>query len=325
MQHHDKPPVPETGHPAPPPAARLQGLKVIDLSTVAAGPLAAQILGDHGADVLKVEPPFGEIGRSMGSSWNEHGFSSHYFSMNRNKRTAALDVSRPEGKEVLLRLLESADVLVNNFKPGTMERYGLCYDAVLKDRFPRLISASVTGFGADGPLGMLPGMDPVGQAMGGFMGLQGDPDGPPTRLAIPVADLATGLYLVIGILMALHERNRSGRGQAVEATLYDRALTLSHPFAADWLMSGEEAQRIGDRHPIAAPYNVYPCRDGHILLACASDRQFRTPCHALGAPRMADDPRFSKFPERRNHHDAIDAEIDALIAGQVVFETPVKG
>ncbi len=290
----------------------LHGVRVIDLTTVVAGPSCTQILGDHGADVVKVESPFGEPGRGMGPSYNEHGFSSYFFSMNRNKRSVSLDVGKPEGREALLRMLEEADVLINNLKPGTMEKFGLGYEAVLGKRFPRLIAASLTAFGSEGPLGGLPGYDPVAQGMSGFINWQGEPDGPPMRVGVSLIDLGAGLYLTSAILLALYERTRSGLGQAIEVTLLEAGLTFAHPYAADWFMSGSEPKRIGNRHPSAAPYNVFKCRDGYMILCCANNAQFRRLCALLGRPQMADDPRFRELRERFENQDAVDAEIGDL-------------
>lgn len=290
----------------------LHGVRVIDLTTIVAGPSCTQILGDHGADVIKVEAPAGEPGRGMGLSYDQAGFSSHFFSMNRNKRSVSLDLGKPEGAETLLRMLETADVLISNFKPGTMEKFGLGYEAVLGKRFPRLIAASVSAFGSDGPLGGLPGYDPVAQGMSGFMNWQGEPDGPPMRVGVSLVDLGAGLYLTSAILLALYERTRSGLGQAIEVTLLEAGLTFSHPYAADWYMSGCEPKRIGNRHPSAAPYNVFRCRDGYMILCCANNAQFRRLCEILGRPGMADDPRFRELPKRFENQDAVDAEVAAL-------------
>lgn len=292
----------------------LSGLRVIDLTHVLAGPLATQMFGDHGADIVKVESPGGDVSRKMGPSTNAHGFSSHYFSVNRNKRAMALDLSRPEGVAVLMRLLADADVLIENFKPGTMRGFGLDYETVLAARFPRLIVAHISGFGEDGPLGGLIGMDPTAQAMCGLMSWQGEPDGAPMRAAASIVDMLAGFYTASAILMALHERHASGRGQEIEVALFDAAFTLTHPFTADWFMSGREPARIGNRHPSGAPYNVYRCRDGHVMLACANDKQFRILCGVLGRAELADDARFGDVRGRFLNHEAIDAEVSALCA-----------
>ncbi len=192
-------------------AGALAGLKVIDLTRVLGGPYCTMILSDHGAEVIKIEPPQGDEVRDWGPPFLGED-ASYFIGINRNKRSLALDLGKPEGKSVLLRLLEGADVLVENFKPGSMEKWGLGYEQDLAPRFPGLIHCRVSGFGADGPLGSLPGYDAILQAMTGLMSVNGDPSTGPLRLGIPMVDLGTGLYAAIGILMALHERTRSGRG-----------------------------------------------------------------------------------------------------------------
>jgi crotonobetainyl-CoA:carnitine CoA-transferase CaiB-like acyl-CoA transferase len=201
---------------APTPGS-LAGLKVIDLSRVLAGPHCTQILSDHGADVIKVEPPGGDETRTWGPPF-VGDTASYFIGINRNKRDIALDLGKPEGREVLLRLLADADVLVENFKTGTMEKWGLGFEAVLHDRFPRLIHCRISGFGSDGPLGGAPGYDAVVQAMSGILSINGPPGSGGTRVGIALVDLATGLNAVIGILLALAERQSSGLGQFVDTT-----------------------------------------------------------------------------------------------------------
>ncbi|MGE5200728.1 MAG: CaiB/BaiF CoA transferase family protein, partial [Acidobacteriota bacterium] len=207
----------------------LAGIRVIDLTRVLGGPYCTQMLGDHGAEVIKVEPPQGDETRGWGPPFQGDA-ASYFIGVNRNKRGVALDLSRPEGRTVLFRLLESADVLIENFKTGTLERWGMGYEAVLKQRFPRLIHCRVSGFGADGPFGGYPGYDAVVQGMAGLMSLNGEPEGAPVRVGVPVVDLATGMNASIAILLALQERQRSGRGQFVEVTLFDSAVALLHPY-----------------------------------------------------------------------------------------------
>src|SRR6266852_2574609 len=201
----------------------LAGIKVIDLSRVLGGPYCTQMLGDHGADVIKVEPPQGDETRSWGPPFQGDA-ASYFIGVNRNKRGIALDLAKPDGRAVLFRLLEPADVLVENFKTGTLERWGMGYDEVLSQKFPRLVHCRVSGFGADGPLGGHPGYDAAVQGMAGLMSLNGEPEGEPLRVGVPVVDLATGLNAALAIMMALQERTRSGKGQFVEATLYDCAV-----------------------------------------------------------------------------------------------------
>lgn len=280
----------------------LAGLKVIDLTRVLGGPYCTMILSDHGADVIKVEPPQGDEVRDWGPPFLEQPDgtrdASYFVGINRNKRAIALDLAQPAGRAVLLRLLEGADALVENFKPGAMERWGLGYDAVLAPRFPRLIHCRVSGFGADGPLGGLPGYDAILQAMTGLMSVNGDGATGAMRLGTPVVDLATGLYSAIGILMALHERARSGSGQFLDMTLHDCGMALLHPQAANYLLDGRRPAPTGNRHPNLAPYDKFPTRTGDIFIAAGNDGQFRKLCDLLGVPELATEPRFRSNAER---------------------------
>jgi crotonobetainyl-CoA:carnitine CoA-transferase CaiB-like acyl-CoA transferase len=212
-------------------AGALAGLKVIDLTRVLGGPYCTMILSDHGAEVIKIEPPQGDETRGWGPPFHE-GDASYYIGVNRNKRALALDLSKPEGRAVLLRLLEGADVLVENYKPGSMEKWGIGYADVLSKRFPGLIHCRVSGFGADGPLGGLPGYDAIIQAMVGLMSINGDATTGPLRMGTPIVDLATGLYSTIAILMALNERQRSGQGQFLDMSLHDCGMALLRPWSS---------------------------------------------------------------------------------------------
>lgn len=231
----------------------LAGLRVIDLSRVLAGPLCTQILSDHGAEVTKIEPPSGDETRTLGPPFDEEGDAAYFTAVNRGKRGMAMDLAHPEGRETLLHLLKDADVLVENFIPGTMQRWGLDFEDELKPRFPGLIYCSISGFGADGPLGGLPGYDAVLQAMCGIMSVNGDPSSGPTRMGIPIVDHLTGYSALTGILLALHHRDRTGCGQRVEATLFDTALSLLVPHAANWMYSDQVPGLLGSAHPNIAP------------------------------------------------------------------------
>jgi crotonobetainyl-CoA:carnitine CoA-transferase CaiB-like acyl-CoA transferase len=266
----------------------LAGLTVVDLSRVLAGPLCTQILADHGAEVFKVEPPQGDETRSYGPPFVE-GSGAYFYGLNRNKTTLALDLKKPAAQEIVLRLLEKADVLVENFLPGTMEKWGLGYEQ-LAERFPALVYCRITGFGADGPLGALPGYDAVVQAMSGLMSINGE--GAATRLGVPVVDMSTGLNAVIGILLALQERARSGRGQRVESCLYDTALSLLMPHASNWLYSGQEPRALGSAHPNIYPYDKFAAGGREIYLGVSNDSQFRRFAAIIGLPQLADDARF---------------------------------
>ncbi|RMF04601.1 MAG: CoA transferase, partial [Alphaproteobacteria bacterium] len=215
----------ETAHGA------LSGLKVIDLTRVLAGPFCTQILADHGADVLKVESPEGDETRRWGPPFVGDA-SAYFMNVNRNKRGIILNLREQEGRDALAGLLEGADVLVENFKPGTLDKWGFGRNA-LEQRYPRLVHCCISGFGETGPYGGMPGYDAAIQAMSGLMSINGEPDGPPLRIGAPVVDMVTGLNAAIGILMALHERSSSGKGQYVDAALFDGALSILHPYSAN--------------------------------------------------------------------------------------------
>ena len=299
--------------PAPPPPGALTGLRVLDLSRVLAGPYCAQMLGDQGASVLKIEPPQGDETRALGPPFV--GDTAAYFlSLNRNKQAMALDLNHAAAREVLLRLLEDADVLIENFLPGTMEKWGLGYDAVLAARFPRLVYCRVTGFGTDGPLGNLPGYDAVLQAMSGLMSINGDAAGGATRVGIPLVDIVTGLHCAFGVMTALAERNRSGRGQLLDICLYDTALSLLIPHAANWFASGKVPVRTGSGHPNISPYDKYAARDGEVFLGVVNDGQFHKFCAAIGRDEWISDARFADSRARMANRAAMRAAIEAALA-----------
>ncbi|MGC3985871.1 MAG: CoA transferase [Pseudorhodoferax sp.] len=293
----------------------LAGLRVLDLSRVLAGPLCTQMLSDHGAQVTKIEPPGGDETRGLGPPFDRHGDAAYFTAVNRGKRGMAMNLADPAGRETLLRLVADADVLVENFVPGTMARWGLDYEASLQPRFPRLVYCAVSGFGADGPLGGLPGYDAVLQAMCGLMSVNGDAACGPTRLGIPIVDHLTAYVALSGILMALHERDRSGRGQRVEATLFDTAMSLLVPHAANWMYSGTVPGLLGSAHPNIAPYDKFACADGLVFLGILNDRQFVKFCQSVGLGPLAEDPRFATNADRLAHRDALRRAIEAALAG----------
>jgi formyl-CoA transferase len=295
-------------------AGALAGLKVIDLSRVLGGPYCSQMLADHGADVIKVEPPQGDETRGWGPPFDAEGISAYFAGINRNKRKIALDLARPEGRAVLLKLLESADVLIENFKTGTMEKWGLGYAETLAQKFPRLIHARVTGFGADGPMGGYPGYDAMVQAWAGLVSVNGAPESGPVRIGVPVVDLATGMNACMGILMALYERQRSGEGQFVDATLYDSAVALHQPHAPNYFMAGLKPKLHGNSHGNLAPYANFPTKGLNIVVGAGNDAQFRKLSQLLGKPELADDPRFRTNKERVANKPALEAELRALTA-----------
>lgn len=292
----------------------LKGVRVVDLSRVLAGPLCTQMMADHGADVIKIEPPFGDETRQLGPPFDEDGIAAYFAAVNRGKRTLALDLNQDEDRQALLALLEEADVLVENFLPGTMEKWGLGFEAVLANRFPQLIYCSITGFGDSGPCGGQPGYDAVLQAMCGLMSINGSPESGPTRIGIPVVDHLTAYTAMNGITMALLHRTGSGRGQRVETTLFDTALSLLIPHAANWMQSGNTPQLLGSAHPNIAPYDRFRASDGDIFLGILNDNQFRRFCACIKRPDLTDDARFASNASRLTHRDALRAEIEASLS-----------
>ncbi|MDQ1079990.1 CaiB/BaiF CoA-transferase family protein [Pseudoroseomonas cervicalis] len=294
-------------------AGALAGLKVIDLTRVLGGPYCTMILSDHGAEVIKIEPPQGDEVREWGPPFQGDA-ASYFIGVNRNKKSIALDLGKPAGREVLLRLLEDADVLVENFKPGSMEKWGLGYEEVLSQRFPKLVHCRVSGFGATGPRGGLPGYDAIIQAMVGLMSINGTPETAPVRMGTPIVDLATGLYSTIGILMALQERAKSGRGQYVDMTLHDCGMALLHPQAANFLLNDKRPKATGNPHPNIAPYSAFRTATCEIFVACGNDPAFRKFCAFLGLEGLPDDARFRTNGDRVTNRDALAAILEQRLA-----------
>ena len=291
----------------------LDGVRVVDLSRVLAGPLCTQMLADHGADVIKVEPPMGDETRLFGPPFDQAGDAAYFTALNRGKRALSLDLSKTEARTVLDKLLADADVLVENFLPGTMEKWGLGY-ATLAERHPRLIYCAISGFGGDGPLGGLPGYDAVLQAMCGLMSVNGSEESGTMRLGIPVVDHLTGYVAMSGILMALYARERTGTGQRVEAVLFDAGLSLLVPHAANWFYSGRAPRLLGSAHPNICPYDKFSAGDGEIFLAVANDGQFRKLCEYIGRPDLAADAHFATNASRLENRAALRAELEKAFA-----------
>ncbi len=287
-----------------PSAGALSGLRVLDMSRILAGPTCTQILGDLGADVIKIERPGrGDDTRRWGPPYVEGPDgaptteSAYYIAANRNKRSVCLDFVDPRGREALLGLVARADVLVENYRSGTLARYGLGY-ADLRDRFPRLVYCSITGFGQTGPYAQRPGYDFLAQAMGGIMSVTGEPGGRPMKVGVGIADVTSGLYATIGILAALRHRAETGRGQHVDIALLDTQVSWLVNEATNYFVSGAVPHRRGNDHPNIVPYGVYATADGFVVVTVGNDEQFRRWCDVVGAPELAVDERFATNPAR---------------------------
>ena len=297
--------------------AALAGIRVIDLSHQAAGPWCTSLLGDLGADVIKVEKP----GRGDGIRYADRTGrlppeigGLNFQGLNRNKRGITIDIGQEAGCALVRRLVAQADVLVENFRPGVMERHGLGYDA-LREGNPRLVYCSITAFGPSGPLAQKPGMDLILQATGGIMGHTGETDGPPIKAAPPVADITSGIYAAYGILGALYERERSGVGQRVEVAMLDAVVSLFSDVAANVLTDGQRYGKFGSGHPDLVPYQAFPGSDGHFIVACLTNAFFKRLCAAIGREDLLADPRFATNDLRVQHR----AEIVPILAD--VFRT----
>ncbi len=318
--------------PAAAPAA-LDGLRVLDLSRVLAGPWCTQILGDLGADVVKVERPpgGGHPGGDDTRGWGppflrdadgrETGEAAYFLGTNRNKRSITIDLAAPSGRDLVRALAREADVLVENYKVGEMARHGLDY-AALSALNPRLVYCSITGYGQTGPYRERPGYDYAVQGLGGLMSVtgaspaeiaDGEPGGGPQKVGVAVADLFTGLYATVGILAALRHRDAEGRGQYLDMALLDTQVAMLANLGANYLVSGAVPQRVGNAHPNIVPYQVFEVADGHVILAVGNDGQFRKFCAAAGCTDLADDPRFASNADRVRHRAVLVPPIAAVM------------
>jgi crotonobetainyl-CoA:carnitine CoA-transferase CaiB-like acyl-CoA transferase len=296
----------------------LDGLKVIDLTRVLAGPFCTMLLGDMGADVIKIEEP--ELGDDT-RGWAPFidGVSSYFLSVNRNKRSVALDLKSPEGAEVMTRLVRGADILVENLRPGTLERLGFGYERVAALN-PRLIYASVTGYGHTGPRRDEAGYDPVLQAEAGVMDITGPADGEPSRVGVAITDFLAGQFMFSGILLALRERERTGRGQAVDIALFDAILAAMTLPAGIAFATGQAPARMGNRHPSIAPYETIRVRDGLVMVCAGNPKLWRQFCQAIERPDLPDDPRFADNNGRLRHRDELVEIIEGCSAPLTVAE-----
>lgn len=291
----------------------LAGLKVVDASRVLAGPFAGQILGDHGADVIKIESPEGDECRAFGPPF-VNGSSAYFNAVNRNKRSLVLDLGQEGDRQRWFEILESADVLLENFKLSTLQSWGIEDALWFTRKFPRLVHCRITGFGDTGPYGGLPGYDAAVQAMAGLLSINGDAGGQPVRLGVPIVDLSTGMNAAMAVLLGLQARERTGRGQMADVSLYDCAVSVAHPFMGNFLHSGSVPGPTGNTHSNIVPYNVYQTRTTPLFIAVANDRLFTKLCAHIGRPDLSGDERFSTNVNRVAHRDALEKELRGAFA-----------
>ena len=303
-------------HPATRPLA---GIRVLDLGRHLAGPTCAMLLGDLGADVIKVEKPgVGEDARKAGPPFFE-GISAFFLSANRNKRSLTLDIKQPDGQAAFRRLAETADVVVENFRPGVMDALNIGY-ADVSERNPRIIYCSISGFGADGPFADRPGLDQIIQGVSGLMSVTGFPDGEPVRVGIPIADLLTGLYGAYGVLAALQARERTGRGQVVNTSLLEAMVGTMGFQAVRYLNGGGVPPPAGNHHPINAPYGVFKAKDGYLTLGATGEKRWTLFCKLMDAEEWLEDPRFHTNGGRYENRLVLEKLINEKLQARTIDE-----
>lgn len=296
----------------------LNGIRVLDLSRVVVGPFCTMVLGDLGAEVIKVESPEGDETRTWGPPFM-NGESAYYLCVNRNKRSIVVDFKTAEGSEIIKRLIQQSDVLVENFRPGSLARSGLDFESAAKLN-PRLVYCSITGFGQTGPWRDKPGYDFIIQAMGGLMSITGEPDGEPVKVGVAIADLFAGQYAVIAILAALQARALTGKGQQLDISLFDSQLSMLINVAGNYLASGDLPKRYGNAHANIVPYQSFQARDGWFVIAVANDRQFESLCKLIGKPEWCRDARFGKNSTRVQNRDELIALLKPVFQTKTVKE-----
>jgi crotonobetainyl-CoA:carnitine CoA-transferase CaiB-like acyl-CoA transferase len=302
----------------------LRGIKILDLSRVLAGPVCTQVLGDLGAEVIKIEKPgAGDDTRFWGppflkdKSGKDTKESAYYLSANRNKKSVAVDIAKPEGQKIVDALLAQCDVLIENFKTGGLKKYGLDFESI-KRKHPHIIYCSITGFGQNGPMAGEPGYDFLAQGMAGLMAATGAPDGEPTKAGVALSDVMTGLYAAIGILAALRAREKNGQGQHIDLSLVDCTLASMVNIAQYYLTSGKTAPRLGNAHSTIVPYQNFEAADGYIIIAIGNDTQFHRFCDVVGKPDWATDKKFQTNVARVTNRDELVPMIAAIIKAKTM-------
>ena len=288
----------------------LSGISVVDLTRVVSGPFCTMMLADFGADVIKIEAPGGDPSRVTGILGE--GENPYFVNINRNKRAITIDLKTDEGRQILRRMIARADVVVENFRPGVMDRLGLGYEELRRIN-PGLIYAAVTGFGKTGPYKHRPAFDFIAQAMSGFMSLNGSEDMEPLRVGIPISDTLAGLYLAFGILAALRERDRTGRGQEIQCAMVDSLISMFTFASGAYFATGQLPPRNGNDHMVVSPYGVFQASDGPLAIAPSTEKNWLQLCHALGRDDLPGDPRFDNAEKRRRHRTAINHIVAQII------------
>lgn len=296
----------------------LDGVVVLDLSRVLAGPYASMLLADFGADVIKIEMPGrGDDSRAYGPFVGKE--SAYFMSLNRNKRSMTLNLKQPEAQEIFKKMAAKADVILENYRPGVMDGFGLGYD-VLKKINPRLIYAACSGFGQTGPYRHRPAYDVIVQGMGGIMSITGQEGGEPTRVGASIGDITAGLFTAIGIMLALHYRDVTGEGQMVDVGMLDCQVAILENAIARYYASGQAPAPIGNRHPSITPFEAFKARDGYVIIAVGNDRLWQEFCQLIGRPELVNDPRFITNPKRTENQKALKAILDTVFPQKTVDE-----
>ena len=301
----------------------LKGIRILDLSRILSGPFATMILGDLGADVIKVEHPSGGDGTRGNGPFLDDGYSSYFLSINRNKRGITLDLAHPRGKEILLELVKQSDVLVENFVPGSMARLGLDYP-VVESHNPAIIYASISGFGQTGPYAQRPALDIIIQGMSGIMSITGEPDGDPVRVGASMGDIVAGLYCVIGIQAALQERAISGKGQMLDLSMLECQVAIEENAFARYFATGEVPVRLGSRHPSYTPFQAFETKDSWIVVATTGGEQWALLCAAIERVDLIDDERFASGWLRSQHYQEMEPILSEIMRQKTTNEWLVE-
>ena len=295
----------------------LKGLKVLDLSRVLAGPYCTMMLADFGADVIKIEPPVGDDSRAFCPFVGKE--SAYFMSLNRNKRSMVLDFKNQKHIDVFKEMVAKADVVVENYRPGTMEKFGLSYD-VLKEINPALIYAACSGFGRTGPYALKPAYDIIVQAMGGIMSITGEGKDSPTRVGASVGDVIAGMFTAYGVMMALYHREKTGKGQLVDVAMLDCQVAVLENAIARYVTSGEVPVPLGNRHPSITPFSAFTAKDGQVIVGAGNDRLWTKLCNVLNMPELLSDERFKNNGERTKHFHELHAIMNSVLVNKTIDE-----